>query len=54
MCENMIWAETDYIVEGEAVLPELIDEVLPKEALKNCIAVALRYHKVKHLPFLGL
>ena len=30
MCENMIWSETDYIIEGEAVLPELIDELIKK------------------------
>jgi len=30
MCENMIWTETDYIIEGEAVLPERIDELLKK------------------------
>lgn len=30
MLESMIWAETDYIIEGEAVLPELIDALLKK------------------------
>ena len=28
MLENMIWSETDYIIEGEAILPELINELL--------------------------
>ena len=28
MCESMIWTETDYILEGEAVLPELLDQLL--------------------------
>lgn len=30
MCENMIWTKIDYIIEGEAVLPGLIDELLKK------------------------
>lgn len=30
MLESMIWSETDYIIEGEAVLPELIQEFLKK------------------------
>ncbi len=38
MCENMIWTEIDYIIEGEAVLPELIDELLKKhpDRIKVC------------------
>lgn len=38
MFENMIWTETDYIIEGEAVLPELIDELLKKypDRIKVC------------------
>lgn len=27
---------------------------LPKDALWNCIAASLRYHRVKHLPLLGM
>jgi hypothetical protein len=30
MCENMIWSETDYIIEGEAILPALIRELIDK------------------------
>ncbi len=30
MCENMIWSETDYIIEGEAILPDLITKFLDK------------------------
>lgn len=30
MCENMIWGKVDYIFEGEAVLPELMVELLKK------------------------
>ncbi len=38
MLENMIWSETDYIIEGEAVLPELIYELLKKhpDRIKVC------------------
>lgn len=38
MCENMIWTKADYILEGEAVLPELITELLEKypESIKVC------------------
>jgi 2-phosphoglycerate kinase len=30
MLENMLWSETSYIIEGEAILPELIHEILKK------------------------
>ena len=30
MLENMVWSEVDYIIEGEAILPELIHEFLKK------------------------
>jgi len=30
MCENMIWVGNDYIIEGEAILPEHADELLKK------------------------
>ncbi|MEL7119987.1 MAG: DUF1801 domain-containing protein [Bacteroidota bacterium] len=35
-----------------AILFDLKEEV-PEEELKACIALALNYHKVKHLPLLG-
>lgn len=37
---------------NRAILFDLNDKV-PKKALKQCIAMALRYHKIKHLPLLG-
>ncbi|MDD7884418.1 DUF1801 domain-containing protein [Flavivirga sp. 57AJ16] len=40
--------------EGKRAIIFQINEALPKEALKNCIAAALTYHKVKHLPLLGM
>ena len=38
MLDNMIWAEKDYIIEGEAVLPELIIETIKKypDKIKVC------------------
>jgi len=30
MCENMLWSEVDYVIEGEAILPGLIRELLDK------------------------
>jgi len=30
-----------------------IDDIVPEQELKQCIKMALTYHKVKHLPFLG-
>lgn len=28
MCESMLWAEMDYVIEGEAILPELVRELV--------------------------
>lgn len=38
MLENMLWSDIDYIIEGEAILPELIIELLNKHPnkLKIC------------------
>ncbi len=30
MCESMLWSEIDYVIEGEAILPELVRELLEK------------------------
>ncbi|GAA3646778.1 DUF1801 domain-containing protein [Flavivirga jejuensis] len=40
--------------EGKRAIVLQLKEELPKEALKDCIAAALTYHKVKHLPLLGM
>mgnify|MGYP001797083265 CR=1 FL=1 len=37
---------------NRAIVFHLNDDV-PQHAVKHCIALALRYHKVKHLPLLG-
>ena len=38
MCESMLWQETDCVIEGEAILPELISELLNKypDKIKIC------------------
>jgi len=38
MIESMLWSEVNYIIEGEAILPELIVELLKKhpDKLKIC------------------
>ncbi len=38
---------------NRAIIFQMNDEV-PETELKNCIKLALTYHKVKHLPMLGL
>ena len=40
--------------EGNRAIIFALDNEIPEEALKNCISVALTYHKIKHLPLLGL
>lgn len=40
--------------EGDRAIVFQLDESLPEDALKSCIAVALTYHRVKHLPLLGM
>jgi hypothetical protein len=38
---------------NRAIIFQLEDEI-PKVELKNCITASLTYHKVKHLPTLGM
>ncbi|MEO0525996.1 MAG: DUF1801 domain-containing protein [Bacteroidota bacterium] len=39
--------------EGNRALVFKLGSEVPKKELKHCIAMALRYHKIKHLPLLG-
>ena len=40
--------------EGKRAIIFPIATEIPTEALKHCIKAALTYHKVKHLPTLGI
>ncbi|MEW4923880.1 DUF1801 domain-containing protein [Algibacter sp. 2305UL17-15] len=40
--------------EGSRAIVFNLEDEIPEEALKNCIKAALTYHKVKHLPSLGI
>ena len=40
--------------ESNRALVMNVDDDLPVMQVKQCIALALRYHKVKHLPLLGM
>jgi len=39
--------------ENNRVIAFGLSQTLPIAALKHCLSIALRYHKVKHLPLLG-
>lgn len=43
-----------FTYEGNRAIVFSLDEAIPKEELKHCVKVALTYHKVKHLPLLGM
>lgn len=38
MCESMLWLDVDYVIEGEAILPELVRELLDEypDQIKIC------------------
>ena len=38
MCESMLWSDADCVIEGEAILPELVSELLTKypDKIKIC------------------
>ncbi|MEM9908987.1 MAG: DUF1801 domain-containing protein [Cyanobacteria bacterium P01_D01_bin.44] len=40
--------------EGNRAIVFNVEAKLPTRALKHCIALALTYHRVKHLPMLGI
>jgi hypothetical protein len=40
--------------DGNRAIIFSIDEVIPKKAVKDCIKVALQYHRLKDLPRLGM
>ena len=40
--------------EGKRAIVFRLEDKIPTEELKHCIKAALTYHKVKHLPSLGI
>ncbi|WP_299876730.1 DUF1801 domain-containing protein [uncultured Cocleimonas sp.] len=40
--------------DGNRAIIFSLDETIPKDALKQCLLLCLTYHKIKHLPLLGL
>lgn len=40
--------------EGNRAIVFLVNDVVPAEELKHCIALSLNYHRIKHLPLLGV
>lgn len=40
--------------EGNRAIVFKLDDKIPKDELKSCIKAALNYHKIKHLPTLGM
>ena len=43
----------DLQLDGKRAIALRVDAPADKEILKECISMALRYHKIKHLPLLG-
>jgi hypothetical protein len=43
-----------FTFEGDRAIVFKLDEQIPEQELKHCIRLALTYHKVKHLPLLGV
>lgn len=42
-----------FTFEGNRAIVFQLDDKIPKMELKQCIKMALTYHKIKHLPLLG-
>ncbi len=50
-CKEIFGELFQYEGTREIVIP--LSQELPIEALKHIFSLALRYHKIKHLPLLG-
>ncbi|UNY99908.1 DUF1801 domain-containing protein [Zhouia spongiae] len=50
---RMIFKNT-FVFEGNRAIVFGLEDEIPVEELKHCIKAALMYHKVKHLPTLGI
>ncbi len=42
-----------FTYEGNRAIHFQLSDQVPVKAIKGCIAMALNYHKIKHLPLLG-
>ncbi len=42
-----------FVFEGNRAIVFQLKDTVPEAPLKHCIQMALRYHKIKQLPFLG-
>jgi len=45
--------QNKFTFEGDRAIVFKLNDKIPEAALKHCIAMALTYHKIKHLPLLG-
>ena len=50
---KLIFGEELQFEDNRAIVLN-IDEPIPTKAIKQCVTLALTYHKVKHLPMLGI
>ena len=50
---RLVFAQS-FTFEGKRAIVFQLNDELPKEELKLCIKATLTYHKVKHLPTLGI
>ncbi|MGX1927753.1 DUF1801 domain-containing protein [Flagellimonas sp. 2504JD4-2] len=50
---KMVYGNT-FSYEGNRAIVFPLEDEIPVEEVKNCIRTTLQYHKVKHLPSLGL
>ncbi len=39
--------------EGDRAIVFKLDDKIPETELRHCISLALKYHRIKHLPLLG-
>ena len=48
-----VFKDTFFFTGNRAIVFQMSDRI-PKKELKECIRATLNYHKVKHLPTLGI
>ena len=46
--------KSTFAYEGRRAIVFKLDDEIPRQELQKCIKAALSYHKVKHLPSLGI